>query len=218
MYSIDLSKITLDEFKRIMLSSQLLPSQRLILSDIEENIEKLKDKDIFNIQELHNLLKKRNDYPAISESMHIDKDYLVILNRMVNSFIVKELPLPKIKVFTEDELQALANEGIKNTKHYYETYINPENKKKSNISPEKLEYALRIIDLLRMNGVGVDFAKTLYDMGIKSTSDYNKTTSDKILKSFKEFNKNSSLTRATLGITDIDYGRRFSEMLDNDCD
>jgi len=93
MYSINLNKITLDEFKNILLTAYLLPSQKLILNNLEQNIERLKNKGLSNLQDLHNLLKKKKNYSTIAENMKIDEDYLVILNRMVNSFIVKELPL-----------------------------------------------------------------------------------------------------------------------------
>lgn len=222
MYSINLNKITLDEFKNILLTAYLLPSQKLILNNLEQNIERLKNKGLSNLQDLHNLLKKKKNYSTIAENMKIDEDYLVILNRMVNSFIVKELPLAKIKIFSDQELTLLADKGITNTRHYYEAYMNAKYTTKAatikNIPPEKMKYALHIIDLLRINGVGVDYAKILYEIGIKSVSDYNKTSSEIILQSFQELNKKKKLSKATLGITDIDYCRRFSEKLDCDLD
>ena len=220
MYSIDLSKITLDEFKKILLAAYLLPSQKVILTNLEENFERLKHKGILNLQELRNFLKKKKDYTLIADDIKIAEDYLIILNRMVNSYIVKELPLANIEIFSNEELRMLTNTGITNTRHYYEAYLNIKQTEKTllneNISLEKIKYALHIIDLLRINGVGVDYAKILYEIGIRSVSDYNRTSSDIILQSFQELNKQKELTKATLGITDINYCRRFSERLDND--
>lgn len=47
-------------------------------------------------------------------------------------------------------------------------------------------------------------------------TDYNKTPSETILKSFRELNSKWKFTKATLGISDIDYCRRFCEKLDCD--
>ncbi|NCB42644.1 MAG: DUF4332 domain-containing protein [Clostridia bacterium] len=220
MYSVDLNKITLDEFKKILLTAYLLPSQKVILTNLNENIEKLKNKGLSNLHDLHSLLKKKKDYSSIAEDVKIDEAYLVILNRMVNSFIVKELPLAKLEIFSNEECKTLADIGVVNTRHYYEAYIKAKQASETFlneiITPEKMLYSLHIIDLLRINGVGVDYAKILYEMGIRSVVDYNKTSSEIILQSFKALNKTKELTKANLGITDIDYCRRFSERLDND--
>ena len=220
MYSVDLSKISLDEFKSILLSFYLLPSQRMILVNLEENIETLKGSGLSNLADLRALLGKKKGYPILSETLRIDEADLVLLNRMVNSFVVKELPLARIEIFLNEELRALALLGMTNTRQYYETFTDPGQKEKAlskgNLPPDKVDYALHIIDLLRINGIGVDYAKTLYRLGITCVRDYNNTPSQVILHAVQELNKREKLSKATLGITDVDYCRRFSQRLDHD--
>ncbi len=220
MYSIDLSRITLEEFEEAMRRTQLLPSQRIILNNLSGNMQILKDKGCSSLQDLQNLLKRKNDYIAIAEDTGISQDYLVILNRMVNSYVVKVLPLEKLEIFTNEELNLIAGEKIGNTKQYYEAFTDVRQREsfsaKSNISLEKLRYALHIIDLVRINGVGIEYAKILYDIGVKSVSDYNNTPSAEILELVKAYNKRKEYTKATLGISDVDYCRRFCEKLDCD--
>jgi len=69
---------------------------------------------------------------------------------------------------------------------------------------------------LRINGVGVEYAKALHAVGIKSVDDYNRMPSETILNSIREYNKEKIHSKATLGISDIDYCRRFCEKLDCD--
>jgi len=221
MYSINLAKITLDEFERILFTAQLLPSQKGILNNLSLNMQKLEIKGFGNLRELQNLLKKKNEYDLISKDIGVNIEFLILLNRMVNSFVVKVVALEKLEVFTGEELMLLSNENIKNTEHFYEVLrISGQIENLSinlHIPINKLEYALHIIDLLRINGVGVEYAKTLYHIGIKSVDDYNKTPSETILKSVQEFNKhNKNHNKATLGISDIDYCRRFGQKLDCD--
>ena len=220
MYSIDLAKITLDEFEKILCAVQLLPSQKLILDNLHGNMQKLKAKGVAHLQELQSLLKKKNDYPQIAGETGIDEEYLVILNRMVNSYVVKALPLEKLGIFSKEELDVLSRETIVNTKQYYEVFTAAGQMEKLsvglNIPGRKLNYALHIVDLLRINGVGIEYAKILYDVGIKSVADYNKTSSETILESVKAANKNNAYTKATLGISDVDYCRRFCRKLDCD--
>ncbi len=220
MYSINLAKITIDEFEKTLLTMHILPSQRIILKELSINMQKLKNKGFSNLHELQILLKKKKDYDYISEDINIDKEFLTILNRMINSYVVKVSPLHKLNIFTCDELMELTKETITNTKKFYETFKDAEQRlflsKTLCISIDKLEYALHIVDLLRINGVGVEYAKALYDIGIKSIDDYNNTPSKVILNNINEYNKNYMHSKATLGISDIDYCRRFCEKLDCD--
>jgi hypothetical protein len=218
MYSINLAEISLDRFAEILVKAQLLPTQKVILNNLSKNMQKLKDRGLPNLQELHNFLKKNENYPSVAQETGIDPEYLVILNRMVNSFIVKSIPLAKLEIFTNEELNALASLELKSTQQYYETLLIAKHRKdvstQTHIPVEKVEYALRIIDLLRINGVGVEYAKILYEIGIKSVADYNHTPSETILMSVKQLNAKKMVTKATLGISDIDYCRRFCEQLD----
>lgn len=220
MYLIDLTKITLDEFETTLLTVHLLPSQRVILKNLTQNIQRLRNKGFMNLHDVRNLLKRKKDYSSIAEDTGIEEEYLIILNRMVNSYIVKELPLTKLEIFTSEEIGMLAEQKITSTRDYYEAYTATKQKEpiltNGNIPMDKVNYALHIIDLVRINGVGVDYAKILFEIGIKSVADYNKVPSEEILKSFQELNKKEKVTKATLGITDIDYCRRFCEKLDCD--
>ncbi|MDW7733193.1 MAG: DUF4332 domain-containing protein [Methanolobus sp.] len=222
MYSADLSKITLEDFENMMLSAQLLPSQRIILDDLSLNMQKLRNHGLKNLLEVQKLLKKKDRYPAISAEIGIDEDYLVILNRMVNSYVVKPLPLDKLGIFSKNELDRLAGESIKNTKQYYEALMTSGQREKLSdeigIVLDRIEYALHIADLLRINGVGVEYAKILYKMGITCIDDYNSTPSKVILASFRELNREKAYSRSNIGISDIDYCRRFCQKLDNDID
>lgn len=220
MYSTNLAKISLDEFEKILFNAQLLPTQKVILNNLSQNVEKLKYVGITDLQQLQSYLKNKKNYPSIRKDIGIDVDCLVRINRMVNSYVVKVVPLEKLDIFSNDELSMLEGEMMKNTKQYYDAFTSIDQKDgiadKTGISVEKLDYALGIVDLLRINGVGADYAKILYKIGIKCINDYKKTPSEVILNAFKALNVNKDLTKATLGISDIDYCRRFCDKLDCD--
>lgn len=220
MYSINLAKITIDEFEKTLLTMHILPSQRIILKELSVNMQKFKNRGFSNLQDLQNLLKKKKDYDFIAKEINIDKEFLIILNRMINSYVVKISPLQKLNIFTCEELMELTKEMFTNTKNFYETFKDIEQRlflsNRLGIPIDKLEYALHIVDLLRINGVGVEYAKALYYIGIKTIDDYNKTPSEVILKNISEYNKNYIHSKSTLGISDIDYCRRFCEKLDCD--
>lgn len=214
MYSIDLSKISLDEFEKIMRETRLLPSQKIILNHLKENISSLKNAGYPDLDAVQKLLKNKQKFPKISGELKISTDDLTIINRMINSFVVKVLPLSKIDLFSAEELSALSALKIRNTKEYFEAKCTgiamP-------LNCEKTEYAFQVIDLLRVNGVGVDYAKLLAEIGIQSVADYNNTPSEVILEKVLEKMKQREGNQPTLGISDIDYCRRFTKLLDSSC-
>jgi len=218
MYSTDLSRISIDEWEQILNNARLLPSQRSILDNLSQNMQILRDLGIEDLDALQKFLKKKANYPAIARDTGIGEDYLVILNRMVNSYIVKKKSLSDIGIFTDKQLCALEEIQIKNTGQYYDALILAQNIEKlasrTLIPSDTLDYALHIVDLLRINGVGVEYAKMLYTIGVRSVADYNNTPSEAILRGINELNKGGRYSNATLGVSDVDYCRRFTEKLD----
>jgi len=212
MYTTDLTKIKLDEFMETLKNIQLLPSHRILLTDIDLNFKKIKGLGINNLAEIQKLLKNKKEYSTLSKKLAIETEYLTILNRVINSYEVKPISIDQIGIFTDYELDILKNRKITTTKKYYEHFV----KKNSvdEISKDKLNYALHIIDLLRINGVGIEYAKILYEIGIKSVSDYKNTKSEIILQKFKDVKDKKKLTKSSLGLNDIEYCRRFCEQLD----
>jgi len=61
VYSIDLQKISLDEFSEILISVVLLPGRRILLNDLSLVIDRFKLLGINNLSALHTLLKKKRD-------------------------------------------------------------------------------------------------------------------------------------------------------------
>jgi len=212
MYTTDLKRIKINEFAETLKNIQLLPSHKILLTDIDLNFEKIKKLGLNNLAEIQTLLKNKMEHSTLSQKLEIETQYLIVLNRVINSYEVKPISIDKIGIFAENELTILNGRKITSTKNYYEYFI----KKQTidEISNNKLDYALRIIDLLRINGVGIEFAKVLYEIGIKSVSDYKNTKSEIILQKFKDVKDKKKLTKSSLGLNDIEYCRRFCEQLD----
>ena len=80
----------------------------------------------------------------------------------------------------------------------------------------KIQKALILCDLLRINGVGPQYANILYQMGIKGVSDYLITPAEVILEKYQEVNATEQLSKAKLGIKDVDYCKRFCMNLDKE--
>ena len=204
MYSIDLQKISLDEFSGILKSADLLPGRRILLNDLDRVIERFKQQGINNLSELQTLLKKKRVYAALTKTIQVSEDYLVVLNREVNSYISKSPDLTKLDLFTVSELESLNEQQISNTKDLYRKLQSKASRQtmseKTKISMEKLEAALQKADLIRINGVGPVFAGLLQEMGIHSAHDLLATPAQKTLESYQHLNKSHEPVSAKPGV------------------
>jgi hypothetical protein len=216
MYTIDLEKITLDEFQEILTSVDLLPGRIILLENLPGIVSSLKQKGIFHLEALHKLLANKKQYPHLAASLTVSIEYLTVLNREVNSYLSKPVPLSKLEVFSAQELERLAGAGIKTTQDLYEQTLTPAHRQeiaaRLSISSDKIIHVLQLSDLLRINGVGPAYAAILWQIGIQNVTDYLNLPSAEILARYQQ----SGLARAKLGLKDVEYCKRFCQKLDSD--
>ncbi len=117
MYTIDLNSFTLKQLKDILKRIKLIPSRRMLLTDVDKRFKTLQEQGIKTAADLQSLLKKKTDIPCVAAETGIPDDYLVLLKREVGSYIVKPLKLALLDIFSTEELAILEKLGIKNTKH-----------------------------------------------------------------------------------------------------
>ena len=146
MYSIDLENIALDEFKEILAFSDLLPGRRILLENLPEIIGSLKQSQILHLEALRKLLQNKKHYPELAKTLPVSVDYLTVLNREVNSYLSKPVPLFELGVFSAVELEKLvANAALKTTKGLYEQAASPARRQEIAahlaLPPEKIIHA-----------------------------------------------------------------------------
>jgi hypothetical protein len=216
-YSIDLAQISLDDFQALLTSVDLLPGRRLLLNDLAAFIARVQQNGIRHLAALQKALKDKKHYPELAAAWGVGVDYLTVLNREINSYVSKPLPLADLEVFDAVELEALAREGLKTSKDLYERCAARSARQalaeRITLPAEKLAAALEMADLLRINGVGPVFAGRLRTLGICSTTDYRQTASQEILARYQ-----AAFDQSHLGIKDIEYCKRFAEKLSSEID
>lgn len=112
MYSTNLAKISLDEFQNILTTIELLPSRKLLLNGLPTLIGILKQKEITNLGALRKLLKNKKAYSELANELSVSEEYLIVLNREINSYVTKPVPLSKLEVFSASELKQLKLRGL----------------------------------------------------------------------------------------------------------
>jgi hypothetical protein len=220
MYSIDMKIITLDEFAEILKSIDLLPGRRILLDHLDRVIPLLKERGINSLSDLQTFLKKKGDYARMAAELGVDENYLLVLNREVNSYESKPVEINKLDVFSKTEKDQLGKLGIKTTKDMYQRLLKRADRvaftKLADVDEKKVAEALILSDLLRINGVGPVYAKILIRMGIKGVENYLTTPSEIILEKYQKINAVEALSKAKLGLKDVEYCKRFCSKLDKE--
>ena len=193
MYSVDLSKITVKEFIRLLKSIDLLPGRRILLNGLDDIAQLFEENGVKRLSEIQKLLKNKATYEEISKKYNTTKEYLTILNREVNSYINKPIKLDEIQIIPKQTILRLNKIGISTTKDVYDAYISIDKRKtiieQIEITKKELEEIIGIVDLLRVNGIGPVYAIVLNKIGIKSVKMYLETESNTILEKFQKENK-----------------------------
>lgn len=222
MFSVNFNKISVKEFARILKSIDLLPGRRILLTDIDTVVKKLDDLGITTLVEVRMLLKKKSEYESVAQKLHTTADYLAVLNREINGYESKPVELSRLEIIPGNLRAILLARGFKTTKDMYESLQTKKQRKEfcatipggENIDEKTIAAALEIADLLRINGVGQTYALMLREIGITSPEMYAKTDSQTILARIQELNREKNITKANLGIKDIEYCKRFCAFLD----
>lgn len=180
-YYIDLSKITLEEFQRMLESTYLLPSQQIIAADINERFQVLKSHGINNMQQLQQALKSKNDVNSFSRQTSLPVDYLTVLRRVVKSYHPQARKIRDFAVLSRENIDRLEHMGIKTTLQLYDKVAAKADrnvlKKELDINDDEALLLTKLVDVSRLRYVNPAFATLLlnsdYDTVIKiKNADY----------------------------------------------
>jgi hypothetical protein len=95
-YYIGLGKFSLEKFRHILETSEVLPGRKILKEEISERFEILESMGIRNLQELMDALRTKVKVERFSQDSGLPQEYLVILRREANSYIPKPVNLKDI--------------------------------------------------------------------------------------------------------------------------
>ena len=220
MYSTDLTSISLDAFEQTILTIDLLPSRNMLAERISDVVPELEVMGINTLEDLRGLLRDKRRYSELAAGLSVDEQYLTVLNREVNSYVSKPVPLAQLDVFTEPELERLRLAGIRSTEALYERCTLPSERQAiavdHDLDDERLTRALELSDLVRINGVGPAFARFLGNLGVRSPRDFNSIDPLEVLERYRQSVGEGSTPGPELRLEDLEYCRRFSSGLSSD--
>jgi hypothetical protein len=119
-YGMDLSQIGLAEFKDQLKAGDLLPSQQVLLEDIDARFQTLAGMGLETLQDVVAALKTKPRLTQFAEKSGLALAYLNILRRKAKSYIPNPVYFRDIPGLDAGHVASLIAAGIKHTRHFFQ--------------------------------------------------------------------------------------------------
>jgi hypothetical protein len=208
-YYIDLERFSLERFRQILDTGDVLPGRRILKEKISQRFAVLESMGIQNLKELTEVLKTKARVERFAQQSGLPNDYLVILRREANSYLPKPVNLRDFPGVDPQHIKRLASAGIKNTKHLFERCRSRGDRAllsgQVDVPSADLLELVKLSDLARVSGVGPVFARIILDAGIDTLEKLANSSAEASFERFVAVNQEKQYTRARFTEKDVQY-------------
>ncbi|MGD8779589.1 MAG: DUF4332 domain-containing protein [Ignavibacteria bacterium] len=206
-YYIDLKSISIDKYKEILKTAELIPSWKILERDIDKNFDVIKKCNIKNLDELLIAFKDKGKVQGFSKQSGLQEDYLAVLKRVVNGYRQKPNRIKDFTCVTEDTVVKLEKVGIKNTLKLYDMILTDEKREvisnKTGISKDEIMKLAKLTDLSRIRWVNHTFAYVLLETGYDTAEKVANADYQELYKAVKQLNEEREIYNAHIGVRDM---------------
>jgi predicted flap endonuclease-1-like 5' DNA nuclease len=206
-YHIDLEQFSMERFRHILETSELLPGRKVLKEKIAERFAILESMGIRNLKELMEALKTKKRVESFSQESGLPQDYLVILRREANSYVPKPFNLKDIPGVDPEYIERLAAVGIKHTRHLFEQArsksARAELSRLADVPSDDVLELVKLSDLARIGGVGPVFARLLYEAGADTLEELSKRPPSELFERLHATNKEKRYTKIMASLKDV---------------
>lgn len=206
-YYLDPCTFSLVKLKDRLKSIRLIPSQRILLENIDERFAILERNGIENLEQLQKALKTKNSVLSLSKATGLPADYLTILRREVNGFHPKPIDLEDFPGVDSDIVRKLGQAGIKNTEQLFPHVLTRKDRiefaKRYQIEDDDLLDLARLTDLARLRWVGPKFARLLIESGYDTVEKVANSDYEKLYLALIRANETSGVYKGKFGADDM---------------
>lgn len=206
-YMPDLSKITLDEYKKELKTGRLLPSRQPLLEDIDEKFNILKKEGYSNLADLKKGLDNKKKFDEMVKKTGLSGDYLKILKREVGNVLPVPIKFSEIPNISEKIIKKLTDLNITNTEVLFPYIVDNQSRKeflkKSGLNDDEVMWLTKIVDVSRIKWVGPKLAKLIVDTKFDTVEKLALAKPIEVLAAFNEAKRIHKEYDGPLGINDI---------------
>ncbi|MBU3915511.1 DUF4332 domain-containing protein [bacterium] len=206
-YYIDLKSISIDKYKEVLKSTELIPSWKVLGKDIDKNLGIIKKQNIENLEELLIVLKDKSRIQEFSKQSGLPVNYIEVLKRVVKGYRQKPNRIKDFPNIPGDIVNKLEKLGIKNTLKIYDKILTPQKRnefsQKAGISKDEIIKLTKLADLSRIRWVNHTFAYVLSESGYDTVEKVANADYKKLYTTIKQLNDERKIYNAHIGERDM---------------
>ncbi len=206
-YYIVLEEISIDAYKNILKTADLIPSWMVLKENIDKNLDIIRKHNIKNLGELQKAIKTKDKVQEFSKQSGLSENYLAVLRRVINGYHPKPNRIKDFTCIAENTVASLEALSLKNTLKLYEEVLSVEKRnelsKKTGISKKELEKITKLTDLSRIRWVNHTFAYVLLEAGYDTAEKVANADYQELYETVKQLNKEREIYNAHIGVRDM---------------
>lgn len=206
-FYVDLEKISIDQYKKMLKRSDLIPSRIILLEDIDQNFAAIKKQKIKNVNALLEILKTKDKIQPFAELSGLPIKYLETLGRELRGYRQAPNRIKDFPNLSNKAIKKLEEVGIKNALHLFEKILTPKNREtlseQTGIDQQEILKLTRLIDLSRIRWVNHTFANVLLEAGYDSAEKVAQADYKELFEKVKKVNEEKKYYPAHIGLRDM---------------
>jgi len=217
-YSIDFTKITLDQYKKELVKRTLIPSREILKDKADIHFDAFNKSNINTLAELFSILKNSKSKAELLKNKNISDEYISILLRELKSILPKPIKLKDFSWVSSNTINKLDQKGISNTEALYEKLGKSKERKifvkSTGIDEQEIIELLKLSDLTRIQWVNSTFAHVLFAAGFDTVKKVSKASPEDLFKKVTLKNDEMKLYKGNIGLHDMQLCIEASKMVD----
>jgi hypothetical protein len=206
-YSIDFSKVTLEEYKKDIQKKSFIPSRQILKDKVDIHFSAFEKAKIRNIEELLSIICNKKSKEELLKDKNISEEYLTVLIRELKSIQSKPLKLSEFNWISKSTINSIEKAGISNTKILYERLAKADERKQfskiAGVDEKEILELLKLSDLTRIQWVNPTFAHVLYAAGFDTVWKVSKADYEDLYKKITLKNEEMKLYKGKIGLNDM---------------
>jgi hypothetical protein len=218
-YHLDDEKINLNDLRKRIEETDLVPSRASLLVEIRSKFKLLEQADITTLANLRSELKNFKHLEAISRITGIDTSYLILLRREIESYFPKPFSLLAFDWLPKVEIAKLEAKKISNTATLYNSARNISNltefANSNNMDVVILAKLVQLADLTRVQWVSPKAARMLADATYDSVTKLATADANDLYQALLTINEGNRYFKGKIGLRDVKRLIRAASYLPN---
>jgi len=219
-YYIDLSKITLEQYKEMLLTRYILPSQMILRNHIDKYFKKIESSGISTLSALKEQIKTKVSAAKFAKKLKIPEDYINVLRRELCSHHPPARHLDEYPTISNYAKNVLSDMDVVKSDQLYPLMMSPTSRKsmcsKLQLTDNQALHIAKLMDVTRLRYVSPLFATLLVHSPYDTVKSIATADPQKMYETLVQINKEKEFFQGHLGKNDTLFLIQDTEHVDID--